>query len=213
MFNFFGATHTKEEVRKRDKEVAREWQRKMKHEMRTIDRQIGKIDREEEKTKKELRAMANKKEIKSTKILAKELVRSRVAKERLLVCKTQMNSVLMSLQQQVSTMKIGEAMKFSTDIMHGMKQVIKLPEFNATMLDMASEMEKMGVIDKVIQDTTDAIDDVDIEDEIELEMHKIFEELAIDTSSMFGGPEKHALAAKKISELKANDFDFASPGL
>jgi hypothetical protein len=60
VFNLFGQKETKEEKQKRDKEMLREWQRNLKSEQRGIDRQIRKIQMEENKVKTEIKKYAKK---------------------------------------------------------------------------------------------------------------------------------------------------------
>ena len=60
----------------------REWTRKLRHEMRGIDRSIRSIDFEERKVVAEIKAAAKRNDVQSCKVLAKEVVRSRNAKTR-----------------------------------------------------------------------------------------------------------------------------------
>ena len=58
------------------------------------------IQREELKVKKSIKDAAKKGHIDVAKILAKELIQSRKATSKLYTSKAQMNSILMSMQQQ-----------------------------------------------------------------------------------------------------------------
>ena len=58
------------------------------------------IQREEAKVKKSIKDAAKKGQLDVAKILAKELVQSRKATSKLYTSKAQMNSVMMSMQQQ-----------------------------------------------------------------------------------------------------------------
>ncbi|KAF4676802.1 hypothetical protein FOL47_004973 [Perkinsus chesapeaki] len=180
-FNFFGTRTTKPQQQALSKEQARAWQRSLRSEMRKIDRECGKMEREEKKVEVEIKALARKKEMSSVRILAKEIIRTRKTRERMLTAKAQMNSVSMQLQQAAMTMKMGEAVAGSTQIMQAMSSLIKLPELTETMEGMAKEMENLGIIDGVMSDTLDAIDDVDINEATDQEVNKVLEELAVDT--------------------------------
>lgn len=59
------------------------------------------IEREELKIKAELKKSAKKGETKACKILAKSILKSRHACERLLVAQTQINSICLNLKTQV----------------------------------------------------------------------------------------------------------------
>lgn len=98
----------------------REWRGKLRKEQRGIDRQIrgGRvaclwmiavlpipsftaIQAEENKVKKSIKDAAKKGQTDVAKILAKELIQSRKAVGKLYASKAHMNSVVMSMQQQL----------------------------------------------------------------------------------------------------------------
>ena len=75
----------------------------LRKEMRAIDRQILQIEREQQKTKAEIKKHAKKNDIDVCKILAKELVNSQKAVSRMHASKAQINSVMVSLANTVFT--------------------------------------------------------------------------------------------------------------
>ncbi|KAF4759165.1 Charged multivesicular body protein 3 [Perkinsus olseni] len=194
-FNFFGTRTTKPQQQAMSKEQARAWQRSLRSEMRKIDRECGKMEREEKKVELEIKSLAKKKEVTSVRILAKEIVRTRKTRDRMLTAKAQMNSISMQLQQAAMTMKMGEAVAGSTQIMQAMSSLIKLPELTETMEGMAKEMENLGVIEGVMTDTLDAVDDVDIDEATDQEVNKVLEELAVDTIANVPSAAQGALPA------------------
>ncbi|KAF4716603.1 Charged multivesicular body protein 3 [Perkinsus olseni] len=194
-FNFFGTRTTKPQQQAMSKEQARAWQRSLRSEMRKIDRECGKMEREEKKVELEIKGLAKKKEVTSVRILAKEIVRTRKTRDRMLTAKAQMNSISMQLQQAAMTMKMGEAVAGSTQIMQAMSSLIKLPELTETMEGMAKEMENLGVIEGVMTDTLDAVDDVDIDEATDQEVNKVLEELAVDTIANVPSAAQGALPA------------------
>lgn len=90
------------EPEKNPRDLAREWARKMRAEMRTLDRQIGQIQREEEKVKRQIKDAAKKGDNDVCKILAREMLNSRKAVNKLYTSKAQINSVIMGMNNQVS---------------------------------------------------------------------------------------------------------------
>ncbi|KAF4705125.1 Charged multivesicular body protein 3 [Perkinsus olseni] len=194
-FNFFGTRTTKAQQQAMSKEQARAWQRSLRSEMRKIDRECGKMEREEKKVELEIKGLAKKKEVTSVRILAKEIVRTRKTRDRMLTAKAQMNSISMQLQQAAMTMKMGEAVAGSTQIMQAMSSLVKLPELTETMEGMAKEMENLGVIEGVMTDTLDAVDDVDVDEATDQEVNKVLEELAVDTIANVPSAAKGALPA------------------
>lgn len=114
----------------------------------------------------------------AVRMLAKEMIRSRKAVNRMYVSKAQMNSVAMQLQNQVSQMKVSGSLKQSSEIMKDMNDLIKVKEVQQTMMSMSKEMAKAGLIDEMMNDTLDDALDEDISDtELETEVNKVVSEV------------------------------------
>ena len=162
---------------------AKKWQRNITKEMRALDRQMTTMSREEQKIIKELKATAKKEGMqKAVNILAKDVIRARQTRDKLLAGKTQLNSVNMSITAQISMLKVGGAMQKSTEVLHTLNEAVKIPELRETMVQMSREMEKMGFIEETLNDAFDVIDTTDGE-EVDTEVQKVLQELAIDATS------------------------------
>lgn len=159
------------------KEQVREWRSKMRKEQRVIDRQIGGIQREEAKVKKSIKDAAKKGQIDVAKILAKELVQSRKAVSKLYASKAQMNSVVMTMQQQLAMMRMSGSIQKSTDVMKAMQGLIKLPEIQASMMDLSREMAKAGLIEEMMEDTFEGLEDDDLDEQADKEVDKVLFEI------------------------------------
>mmetsp|Transcript_14190 Transcript_14190/g.44676 ORF Transcript_14190/g.44676 Transcript_14190/m.44676 type:complete len:204 (-) Transcript_14190:99-710(-) len=164
----FGKTLTPEEAIKK-------WKRELRKEERTLDRSIREIANQERKTEIEIKKLAKKKDMGSAKILAKELVRSRKARERLYKSKAQIHGVEMQLTQQGATLRLQKTMAKSAAVMTAMNSLVKLPQLNAQMMAMAREMEKAGLIDEMIGDTLD--DDEELSEEADVQMEMVLDEI------------------------------------
>jgi len=86
---------------KKNKLQVRKWRREFRTQERQIDRQINSITMEENKIKASLKQAAKRGDKKICISLAKEIINSRNAKNKLYETKAQLNSILMSLQQQL----------------------------------------------------------------------------------------------------------------
>jgi len=160
-------------------EYVKKWKRDLNKERRELDKNIRGIEREELKVKREIKAAAKRGDLSSAKTLAKELVRSKKAKERIAMSKAQLNSVQMQLSQNLATYKMAGTLKKSADIMTMMNNLIRLPEMQQVMMVMAREMEKAGLIDEVVADAMEDMDD-DVETEADEAVQKVLEELNLD---------------------------------
>ncbi len=163
-----------------------------------MDRQIRSIKREEDKIKKSLKEAAAKNDKQICTILAKEIVRSRKAVNKLYTSKAQLSSVQMQMQQQLgeflqrflyrnpkfivfkilATLKVAGSLAKSTEVMQAMQNLVKLPQISATMREMSMEMTKAGILEEMIDETMESIEDVEeIEEEAQSEIDKVLWEI------------------------------------
>lgn len=160
------------------KEMVNEWSGKIRKEMRVIDRQIREIQREEEKVKRSIKEAAKKGEKDVCVILAKEMVQSKRAVTKLYASKAQMNSVQLSMKNQLALLRVSGSLQKSTEVMKAMQNLIKVPEIQATMRELSKEMMKAGIIEEMLEDTFESMDDSeDMEEAAEAEVDKILFEI------------------------------------
>lgn len=149
----------------------------LRRETRNIDRQIQTIQREQNKTKIEIKKAAKKGDRDVCKILAKELVNSNRAVSKMYQSKAQINSVMLNMKTQLATIRITGAVEQSTQVMSAMSRLIKIPEIQKTMQNMSKEMMKMGIIDEMMEDAMESLDPEDIEEEADKEVERVLFEL------------------------------------
>jgi division protein CdvB (Snf7/Vps24/ESCRT-III family) len=183
------------------KNQIREWNRNIKREIRKIERDVEGMNRSEKTTAAEIKKLAEKKEIGSVKILAKELVRLRGTKDRMLLTKTQLNSVSNQLTHQMAVAKLGTTFAKSTELMTAMNQLVNVPEITETMGQMSKEMQNLGIIEAVMSDGIDEAlgDTVETEEQTQLEVNKLLEELAIDAVTLMPSAVKDRLPGQKVA--------------
>ncbi|KAL5470869.1 hypothetical protein EMCRGX_G028913 [Ephydatia muelleri] len=193
------------------KEQVKEWKRKITHEQRGIDRQIRSIQTEELKVKKSIKDAAKKGQMDVCKILAKELVQSRKAVSKMYTSKAQMNSVIMSMQQQQAMMRMAGAIGKSTEVMKAMQNLVKVPEIQQSMMELSREMAKAGLIEEMMEDTFEGLEDDDLDEKADTEVEKILFEV---TNGILGqaGQVSHELPATEEpqpAEPTAEDDDLS----
>ncbi|KIH67397.1 SNF7 family protein [Ancylostoma duodenale] len=164
--------------KKDPKEQVREMQRKMRGEIRALDRQIYGIQREEQKVTKEIKEAAKKGDRDVCVVLAKSLLQSRKAVAKIHVSKAQINSVIMCMQEQLATMRMAGSLQKSTQVLQAMQNLVKsfglsktfpqVPEIMKTMREMSQEMMKLGIIDEMIEETMDSMEPADLEEAAQL---------------------------------------------
>ncbi|XP_007576233.1 charged multivesicular body protein 3 isoform X1 [Poecilia latipinna] len=160
------------------KELINEWSQKIRKEMRVIDRQIRDIQREEEKVKRSIKDAAKKGQKDVCVVLAKEMIQSKRAITKLYASKAQMNSVLLSMKNQLAVVRVAGALQKSTEVMKAMQNLVKIPEVQATMMELSKEMMKAGIIEEMLEDTFESMEDgEEMEEAAEEEVDKILFEI------------------------------------
>ncbi|XP_007576234.1 charged multivesicular body protein 3 isoform X2 [Poecilia latipinna] len=155
-----------------------EWSQKIRKEMRVIDRQIRDIQREEEKVKRSIKDAAKKGQKDVCVVLAKEMIQSKRAITKLYASKAQMNSVLLSMKNQLAVVRVAGALQKSTEVMKAMQNLVKIPEVQATMMELSKEMMKAGIIEEMLEDTFESMEDgEEMEEAAEEEVDKILFEI------------------------------------
>lgn len=156
------------------KDLINEWSQKIRKEMRVIDRQIRDIQREQEKVKRSIKDAAKKGQKDVCVILAKEMIQSKRAITKLYASKAQMNSVLLSMKNQLAVLRVAGALQKSTEVMKAMQSLVKIPEIQATMRELSKEMTKAGIIEEMLEDTFESMEDgEEMEEAAEEEVDKI----------------------------------------
>ncbi|CAI2178266.1 3104_t:CDS:2 [Funneliformis geosporum] len=100
----------------------KKWQREIRTQQRSLDRQIRDFEEVEKKTTNLLKQNGKKKDLTACKLFAKELVRSRRQKTRL----------------YTTTLKLSGSLKKSTEIMKMVNGLSRLPELSKGLLGEAS---------------------------------------------------------------------------
>ena len=193
---------------------AKNWKKALNKEMRGIDRGIGKLSHAEKGAIKECKKLAKEGQPKAAKLLAREVVNIRKARDRMLSSKAQMNSVVMSLQMSIATIKLQGCLSKSTEVMHAMGALVKLPELQENMMTMAKEMEKAGLVDEIVQETFEMAEpDIDIE--ADTEVTKIMEEITAEifTKDADVATGKPVIAAKKKAPAVAETEEAEEEGI
>ncbi|XP_059209321.1 charged multivesicular body protein 3 [Centropristis striata] len=197
---------------KAPKELVNEWSQKIRKEMRMIDRQIRDIQREEEKVKRSIKDAAKRGQKDVCVVLAKEMIQSKRAVTKLYASKAHMNSVQLSMKNQLAVLRVAGSLQKSTEVMKAMQNLVKIPEIQATMRDLSKEMMKAGIIEEMLEDTFESMEDgEDMEEAAEEEVDKILFEI---TAGALGKapskvtdalPEIQPAAAAAVSEDESEE--------
>ncbi|KII95136.1 hypothetical protein PLICRDRAFT_33971 [Plicaturopsis crispa FD-325 SS-3] len=154
-------------------EKIRAWQAKLRAESRQLDREMRQLDMATNKARQSVKQLAAKGDVKSARILAREVVRSNKQKDRLSVSKARLGSIGTQLSQQMAMVKVTGSLQKSTEIMKLSNSLIKLPQISQTMREMSMEMTKAGIMEEMMEDTLEMDEDEELEEEADAEVDKI----------------------------------------
>lgn len=165
----------------RNTERVKAVQSQLRSEQRQLDREIRNIDSGVTKAKNEVKRLAKKGDVKSAKILAREIVRSNAQRNRLTTSKARLNSIGLQLNHQLAMFKVTGSMSKSTEIMKLSNQLVSLPQMTAAMRQMSAEMVKAGIMEEMMEDTMDSgmlgEDEDELEEEAQGQVDKVLFEL------------------------------------
>jgi len=158
---------------------AKEWQWEIKSEVKNMDKEIKKIQQQELKIQKEVRAQAEKNNVSTVQSLTRQIIRSRQAVKRLEKTKANLFAVDMQLTTAVATMSTTSSLQVSAELLKKMNKIANTEGVGQSMEAMRREMAKMGEAEDMVED---ALRDSDEEEEAAVEMQKVLEEMALDVA-------------------------------
>ncbi|KAF7355363.1 Vacuolar sorting protein VPS24 [Mycena sanguinolenta] len=158
-------------------EKVREWQLKLRSESRRLDREMRQLDQATKQARAQVKQHAARGDVKSARILAREVVRSDKQKDKLSVSKARLGSIGNQLTQQLALVKVTGTLQKSTEIMKLSNSLIKLPQISQTMREMSMEMTKAGIMEEMVGDVLDLDEDEELEEEADAEVDKVLAEL------------------------------------
>ncbi|XP_072379594.1 charged multivesicular body protein 3 [Diabrotica undecimpunctata] len=160
------------------KDLVTEWNHKLRKEGYQLDRQIRAIQREEEKVKRTLKEAAKKSDKDTCLILAREIIHSRKAINKIYTSKAHLNSVMLQMKNQLATLRIAGALQKSTEVMQAMQRLVRVPEVAQTMQEMSKEMMKAGIIEEMLDETMEDLEDTEeMEEAAQSEIDKVLFEI------------------------------------
>jgi len=154
------------------------WTKQIRKEGYGLDRQIRQIQRGEQAAIKSIKESTKKGDSASAKVLAKEVVHSRKAVNKIYTAKANLKSVEMQMKAQAAQVRIAGSLSQSADVMKCMTQLVKVPEIQKTMQEMSKEMMKAGIIEEMMEDTMEMMaDDDELEEDVQNAVDQILNEV------------------------------------
>lgn len=162
----------------------------LREQKRTVDRSVRQLEQERVKLKgqegkliADMKKHAKANELKSVKIMAKDLIRIRKHQEKFLNLQAQLRAVSLQMQTMVSTQAFAESMKSATMSMRRMNAQMRLPVLQKIMMEFQKQSEMMGMSQELMGDAIDdALGEEDEEEETDNVVNQILDEIGISMS-------------------------------
>ncbi|KAL1743735.1 Snf7-domain-containing protein [Schizophyllum fasciatum] len=188
-------------------ERVRAWQAKLRQETRLLDREMRQLDVASGKAKQSVKQLANKGDVKSAKILAREIVRCNKQKDRLSVSKARLGSIGQQLQQQLAMAKVTGTLQKSTEIMKMSNSLVRLPQISQSMREMSMEMTKAGIMEEMMDDVLDTEEDEELEEEADEEVDKVLFDITNGKLGQAGAAGTELPATENKEEEEEADLE------
>jgi charged multivesicular body protein 2A len=162
----------------------REQKRQIDRAIRSIESETVKLDQVEKKIIADMKKAAKENNVKSLRIMAKDVVRSRKNQEKFINLKTQLRAVSMQMVTMQSTQALTEAMRNASRAMKTMNRQMNMPQLQKIMMEFAQQSEMMEQTQEMVGDSID--DAMEMEDEAEetdTVVNQILDEIGINMSS------------------------------
>ncbi|KAH0787770.1 charged multivesicular body protein 3 [Histomonas meleagridis] len=182
-------------------ERAKQWKTTIRSERRAINRQMLKIEREEDKIKQKVKLLMKQGHQDSVMPLIAEIANSKKTRSKLLKTCTQLDSMVRQIDLQMAQVKVCGTFQKSAEVTRMMNQMVKVPEMQRTMMQLQQEMEKSGLTEEMLDETMDELNgDTEAEDQ-ELAVRLVYNEIAKDVSKTTGKPiEQIPIDQEEIEE-------------
>lgn len=186
----------------------REISSELRKQGRLLDRQINQITREMNKVKITLKTAAKKGDKATCNILAKEVVNAKKAINRIYASKAQINSVDMTLKNQISMARVSGAFEKSTEVMKSMQSLVKVSEVQETMMSLSKEMMKMGIMEEMMEDSFDNVtEEEEMEEAAQDEIDKVLYEITAGALGKMPDTEQGALPEVSNPEVATEESE------
>jgi charged multivesicular body protein 2A len=194
MGNVFGSKKTL-------KEIIREQKRALDRSIRSLDRERNGLKRTESKLINDIKKAAAKNEMKSVKIMARDLVRIRAHQTKFVNLSSQLRAISLQMTSMASQQQLQTSMRQATRSMMAMNRVMKLPALQKTMMEFQKQSEMMEMKQEMVQDAVeDALDDEEAEEESEQVVQQVLDEIGINlNSALVSAPNKAKAQEQKVA--------------
>lgn len=190
------------------KEVLRQETRNLKRNEREIERERLGLQRQEQKLIADIKKAAKEGQTATAKTLAKQLVRTRGALERMGAMKGQVQSAAVQMKLSNTQQNMVESLADASKAMGNMNATMDPAKMAKTMNEFQIQNEKMDLKQEMMDDALDNLfDDDDIEGEADAVTQQVLDEIGVEVSSQMGAASSGVLKQKKVAQEETEEVE------
>eukprot|EP00727_Mastigamoeba_balamuthi_P007137 m51a1_g3043 hypothetical protein (212) ;mRNA; r:935318-936193 len=192
------------------REVARTQQRDLRGAQRDLDRELQVLDRQEQQITAEIKRLASKGQNASAKTMARELVRVRAQRERIVLTKSKLSGVSARTTTMAANQSMVHAMGGATKAMGKMNAATPTAKMVGTAQEFSKQSEMMDMKQEMIDDVLDGGEEEELE--ADSVVSQVFDEIGLDLSGQLKSaptsePRARGAASAARSRQEEEDLD------
>ncbi|GME88167.1 unnamed protein product [[Candida] boidinii] len=165
-------------------EQMRKNQRQLERTQRELEREKVKLQNQEKKLVQEIKKSAKNNQMKTVKIQARDLIRTKKQVEKFDKMKVQLQAISLRIQTMRSSTQMTTSMREATRMLNGMNRTMNLPALQKITMEFTKANDVMDQKQEMMDDAMDDImdDELDMEDEEEIDevVNKVLDEIGVD---------------------------------
>jgi hypothetical protein len=160
--------------------------RDIQRHVRQMDRELSTSSMQEKTVMREIRTLAEKQDIPMVKCKARELIRTRAHRQRLVITQQGLKSLAYELNMMSSTQKNQEIISQTTKILTSLNTNMDVKATYKMLMDFERQHTLVTEKQEIMSETLDGVFEADNEDVATDEaMSSVFEEMGLDLSKTF----------------------------
>jgi hypothetical protein len=159
-------------------EQAKAWKANIREQKRGVQRQINRIELEENRVKAKVSAMIKQGQTENAMPMVQSIAHARRARSNLLKTSTQLDSLVRQIDLQLAQLKVTGCFKQSAEITHMMNQMLRLEEVQAVAQQMNMEMANAGLIAEMVDESLEQATAQEAPEDQDLAVRLVYNEIA-----------------------------------
>ena len=185
---------------KSPEEIAKENKRMLSRAIRTVEREQKKLQNQEVKLLKDIKALAQKNQHGPAKILSKDLVRTRNQVNQYYTMISQLKAIEMQLNTATINNNMVNALKGVNQVMGSVNETMDMAQIRQVMKEFAKESAKMEMQQEMMSDQMEMMNPDDMEQQADEIYGQILSEVGMKLNSEINtGSDPIAQPASAVS--------------